>query len=327
MSIFSTCNDVMNINGILESTIDMCNSIESLEEGVFKYTPSMIPVAARETSEGTKYIVEFDMLRKLANNNNTTIVDSFESICSENSIDENDTYVYVSESTINSIADSALSESCTGNLISINYEINSLMESGINILTTSIDESTKYNPLKLDKIAKENPKIKEIKSDLEFLSTMNGADNEVLYKNKNTIVKSISKITRVICSFIGNAGELFLTPLSVLIGGFNIVGAGIGKKIMDNFDFGFKDELDKGYKAVTKQSLLGFILSLICTILGKLSVRITDKSEAKELRGDMNNIISQLEEMRSKSNNDTEKGIIDTKIEGIKRLMDKLDEI
>ena len=38
MSIFSACNDVANTNGILESTIDMCNSIESLEEGVFKYS-------------------------------------------------------------------------------------------------------------------------------------------------------------------------------------------------------------------------------------------------------------------------------------------------
>ena len=101
MSIFSTCNDVMNINGILESTIDMCNSIESLEEGVFKYTPSMIPVAARKTAEGTKYIVEFDMLRKLANDLNTPIVESFEMICNENDIDSNDMYVYVSESTTN----------------------------------------------------------------------------------------------------------------------------------------------------------------------------------------------------------------------------------
>lgn len=61
----------------------------------------MIPVCSRETDFGTKYIIEFDMLRKLSNSSSIDICEAYEAVCNENSISTDDTYVFVSESTTN----------------------------------------------------------------------------------------------------------------------------------------------------------------------------------------------------------------------------------
>lgn len=325
MSIFSTCNDVMNISGILESTIDTCNSIESLEEGVFKYTPSMIPVAARETSEGTKYLVEFDMLRKLSNDLNTPIVESFETVCNENDIDSNDMYVYVSEASINSVCDAIISESCTGNVMSINYEINTLMENNINIL---ISEGVKFNPLKFDSIAEENPKLKEIRSELESLSAVANADKEVVYKKKNSVTKSILKVLRVLCSITGNISEILFIPSSVIKIGANTITKKATSSLNNVFnDIGYKPniDLDMIKEKSGKSTLWGILLNLIVIILTKLSVYLQDKSEEIQLKADMNDIIKQLEEIKSKIDDEKEKENVDRKIDEIKKLIYKLD--
>lgn len=131
MSVFSTCENT-NITNILESAICTYNSIESLEEGVLRYTPSMIPVAVRNTAEGAKYLVEFDMLQKLQK----PIVESFEDVCEFNNINSDDVYVAVpnNESVIDDVyvSESSYLKSCIANTTS---DINSLIESGINVLS------------------------------------------------------------------------------------------------------------------------------------------------------------------------------------------------
>ena len=145
MSVFSNCgvNKTNDISVVAESAIDTINSIESLEEGVFKYTASMIPVAMRETSMGTKYIVEYDMLKKLECDQNLSITEAYEAVCEENDIDKDDAYVLIDdpERRVNAalasydgtedIADSVEFES---SLINFNNDIAELSESGAEIL-------------------------------------------------------------------------------------------------------------------------------------------------------------------------------------------------
>ena len=141
MSIFSTCNHYSDNTSICESAINASENIETLEEGVLKYTPSMIPVLAKNTAEGTKYIVEFDMLKRIYDD--MTICEAFDAICEANNIDPEDTYV-VTKNTYDSI-----SESCDAILGSDSYDdicmyeaqmnidalsIKSLIESGVNVL-------------------------------------------------------------------------------------------------------------------------------------------------------------------------------------------------
>lgn len=131
MSIFSTCKSLNEAN-ILESAVSTYDSMESLEEGVLKYTPSMIPVCARDTADGTKYLVEFDMLQKLQK----PIVEAFEDVCEFNNIDADDTYVAVpnNESVIDDVyvSESSYLKSCIANDTN---DINSLIESGVNVLS------------------------------------------------------------------------------------------------------------------------------------------------------------------------------------------------
>lgn len=131
MSIFSTCKSLNEAN-ILESAANTYDSIETLEEGVLKYTPSMVPVHARNTAEGTKYLVEFDMLQKLQK----SIVEAFEDVCEENNISEDDTYVAVPNNE-SAIEDVYVSESSylKQEISSTTDDINSLMEAGVNVLS------------------------------------------------------------------------------------------------------------------------------------------------------------------------------------------------
>ena len=205
MSIFSTCNQ--NRNSLMEST-EVYNSLDTLEEGVFKYTPSMVPVAARNTAEGTKYLVEFDMLQKLAAYNNMGIVEAYESVVEENSIDTDDVYVYVGENTTNSLMESYIGDYESGIAASINYQINRLSENGINILKseTPLQEIAKMKFFKFEKMEAEHPEISKIKKDLNNLNKYATGDSEFIYKNESDFWDTVLKVLRVCHSISANIG-------------------------------------------------------------------------------------------------------------------------
>ena len=147
MSIFSSCgilSESSDISSIVESASMSYQQIEPLEEGVFKYTPSMIPVLAKNTAEGTKYLVEFDMLQKLAECNDITVHEAFESVCLENGIDEDDSYVLMDDPEedleekccAESVADVDTSIDIERRITNTYNDINSLQENGVNILLT-----------------------------------------------------------------------------------------------------------------------------------------------------------------------------------------------
>lgn len=147
MSVFSNCgvNKTNDISVVAESVINEGYNIESLEEGVFKYTASMIPVAMRETSMGTKYIVEYDMLKKLACCESYDAIDAFRAVCEENDIDSDDAYVLMNDpdtvvgeaydayNGTDDAEDSALYESV---VVELNSDIKDFNEAGINMLKT-----------------------------------------------------------------------------------------------------------------------------------------------------------------------------------------------
>ena len=211
MSIFAKVND--SVGSVLESVVENCNTIETLEEGVFNYKPSMIPVAARETGEGTKYIVEFDMLQKLAGYENSSITEAFEAVCMENCIDAEDVYVFVSEGTCNLISESYVNDYDTGTIMSIDNGIKSLAEAGVNMLMA---ESVKFKFFKFDKIDDEHPELKSIKKELKELNKYTNANGEALYKNKNSAFGTILKILRVISTVVSNV-TLVLGPFSLFL--------------------------------------------------------------------------------------------------------------
>lgn len=93
---FNESNDTIQL---CESVVELSCGIETLEEGVFHYTPSMIPVQAFNTKVGKKYIVEADMIEKLAMHENTDITDAFSAVCDENGLMESDVYVLMANPT------------------------------------------------------------------------------------------------------------------------------------------------------------------------------------------------------------------------------------
>lgn len=147
MSIFSSCGILSgssDISSITESASEIYGEIESLEEGVFKYTPSMIPVLAKNTAEGTKYLVEFDMLQKLAACNDTTLYEAFQSVCEENGIAEDDAFVMAEDPEedleekccAEAVADVDTSMAIENRIANKYNDIASLKENCVNILST-----------------------------------------------------------------------------------------------------------------------------------------------------------------------------------------------
>lgn len=136
MSIFSTCNSLES-SSILESVMDNSSNIETLEEGVLNYTASMIPILAKNTSEGTKYLVEYAMLKRLTTD--MGIVEAFESICDENGISESDLYV-VSENMYDRI-----SEACDAIIGSDSFSDIVTYESSMNEDAINISALTEAN--------------------------------------------------------------------------------------------------------------------------------------------------------------------------------------
>lgn len=147
MSIFSSCgilSESSDISSITESASEVYSEIESLEEGVFKYTPSMIPILAKRTSEGTKYLVEFDMLQKLAACNDVTLYEAFQSVCEDNGIEEDDAYVMAEDPEedleekccAEAVADVETSIAIENRIANKYNDIASLKENCVNILST-----------------------------------------------------------------------------------------------------------------------------------------------------------------------------------------------
>lgn len=147
MSIFSSCgilSESSNIDTITESASETYSEIESLEEGVFKYTASMIPVLAKRTAEGTKYLVEFDMLQKLAACDDTTLYEAFQAVCEENGIAEDDAYVMAEDPEedleekccAEAVADVETSIAIENKILNKYNDIGSLKENCVNILST-----------------------------------------------------------------------------------------------------------------------------------------------------------------------------------------------
>ena len=210
MSIFESTGILSNssdITSIVESATDMYRSIETLEEGVMNYTPSMIPVHARNTTEGTKYIVEFDMLQKLSNYSDMSITEAFEAVCLENGIVDDDAFVVMED------PDKDLGEKCCAgtvtdvdsaieidNKIQNKYDdVNELKEAGVNILINSIAFNEAVNP--------------ELKK--KYREYKKGGNNDLgsqfkqmkeLYKNCETI--SDYKFTKRKLSAFKNMGDL-----------------------------------------------------------------------------------------------------------------------
>lgn len=101
-TVFGSCRSINESNSTIqlcESVVEMSCGIETLEEGVFHYTPSMVPVQAFNTGEGKKYIVEGDMIEKLASYEDMSIAEAFSAVCDENGLMESDVYVLASDPT------------------------------------------------------------------------------------------------------------------------------------------------------------------------------------------------------------------------------------
>lgn len=194
MSIFSSCgilSESSDISSITESASEIYGDIESLEEGVFKYTPSMIPVLAKKTAEGTKYLVEFDMLQKLAACDDVTLYEAFQLVCEENNIAEDDAYVVAEDPEedldekeyAEPAADVDTSIAIENKIINTYNDINCLKENYVNILSTDqfLTEAS-VNP-ELKKMWKDNKNTEDMKTQFKVIKDIyNKADNVADYK-------------------------------------------------------------------------------------------------------------------------------------------------
>ena len=155
---------IFNSSGVLGSSTDIVNIVESateeysnverLEEGVLNYTPSMVPVHARETADGTKYLVESDMLNKLSHYSGITMLEAFLAVCEANDISEENTYVAV-EDPNESLGEMCCAEAVADIDMAINIDnkiqnkyddLSSLKEAGINILFIDPISESAVNP-------------------------------------------------------------------------------------------------------------------------------------------------------------------------------------
>lgn len=174
MSIFkdSGINSVYessDIVSIAESASETYKTIEVLEEGVMNYTPSMVPVHARKTGSGVKYIVEMDMLQKLSCYSGMSISEAYTAVCEENNVNPDDTYVVMDDPEDSleqkvsaSIAADAEDSIAIDNQIQNEYaDIRELEESGVNII---VNEGFIAN-------MKANPELKKMWKDMKKASS------------------------------------------------------------------------------------------------------------------------------------------------------------
>ena len=288
MSVFSNC--LKSNRSITESAIDTINGIESLEEGVFKYTASMVPVAMRETSMGTKYIMEYDMLGKLASGQSMTIVEAYESVCQENGFNSDDAYVLVNGDETDDIKNAVTQESAylEAKVEDTLSGINSLIAENVNILTASsnylaIEESVgKYKFFKFEKIAIEHPEITQIKDELQTLNDFNNSTDKKIYEEPKEIINVVKKVLRFLYSLNSDmALVMFWVPPAYL--GWWVVAA-----------------------------------------ISKLIVNVIDQDDKKEITNITNDAIKQMENLKKSAKPDAAKKI-DEKIEVLKKKLKDMD--
>jgi hypothetical protein len=288
MPVFSNC--LKSSRSIIESAIDTINSIETLEEGVFTYTASMVPVAMRETSMGTKYIMEYDMLGKLASGQSMTIVEAYEAVCQENGFNSDDAYVLVNGDETDDIKNAVTQESAylEAKVEDTLSGINSLIAENVNILTSSsnylaIEEAVgKYKFFKFEKIAIEHPEITKIKDELQTLNDFNNSTDKKIYEEPKEIINVIKKVLRFWYSLNTNV-TLAIFWLPPIFLGYWIVAA-----------------------------------------INKLIVNAIDKDDKKEITNIANDAIKQMETLKKSAKPDTAKKI-DEKIEVLKKKLKDMD--
>lgn len=136
MSIFNSRFKQDITSSVVESALSAYENIESLEEGVLQYKTSMVPVHARNTTEGTKYLVEYDMLKRL---DDFDVDNAFYQVCDENGISYDDTYVVIPDNS-GMIEDIKISESVylKSRINDIVNDIRILSEANINTLTLQV---------------------------------------------------------------------------------------------------------------------------------------------------------------------------------------------
>ena len=286
MSIFSTCKSV-NESVFTENSM-ILESVETLEEGVFKYTPSMIPVLAKNTAEGTKYLVEFDMLQKLAFHNNTGILEAYETIVNENSIDSDDLYVFVSESSADYIIESEINEYDSGKVNSINYQINVLSENGVNVIKVeSLQEIAKMKFFKWEKLAAEHPEVSKVKDELIKLNKYATSDTEYIYRNESDFWTTVLKVLRVICA-VESYIKLIAGPFGAFI---PWLGALLDKVIIHAIDTSNAEKTaQKAEDAVAE--------------LKKIADKCEDNDKKQEILEKIEKINKSIEKLRTETDED-----------------------
>lgn len=120
-------------DGIASAIAKEFEQIETLEKDVFEYNAPMIPIIQKPTQEGTKYVVEFDMLNKLAKDQNVDVCEAFDMVCAENAIDKDDLFVYFRGSIAKCVTESVTINN-VGNVKKALKTIRTLKENDINLL-------------------------------------------------------------------------------------------------------------------------------------------------------------------------------------------------
>lgn len=116
------------------------NQIAELEKNVFEYSAPMIPLVQKSTSEGDKYIVEFDMLDKLAKDAyKSNVYTAFKEVCKVNNLNENDVYVYLRGNVTRYFTESITEENAKKARRAL-AAINALNENDVNMVREIVDD-------------------------------------------------------------------------------------------------------------------------------------------------------------------------------------------
>lgn len=159
------------------------NQIAELEKNVFEYSAPMIPLVVKETNEGAKYIVEFDLLEKLAKDaHKSNVYSAFQEVCKVNNLNESDVYVYLRGDITRYFTESVTDENVKKARRAL-AAINALRENDVNMVREIVDDdevdSAEEMPnVECDGIAAD-PKSDTIDSvqDLEDPDVVNGVNN------------------------------------------------------------------------------------------------------------------------------------------------------
>lgn len=89
---------------IVESFVEQCERMDNIAENVLSYNEASIPVFANNN----KYYVESDMLIKLMDTKNYSLVEAVDALCFENNIDKDDMTVVIN--TENAVDEDSIEE-------------------------------------------------------------------------------------------------------------------------------------------------------------------------------------------------------------------------